>query len=102
MLPLALKILFFFNTDDKAVSTFDVSVCSRGCNTDVTLKCDASASTLITCKPTGSFFDELKYSKTYADACTITEPIQTATPFWIEQCQRDDKIIKFYNGFPLF
>ena len=89
-------------TEDKEVLV-KPDVVSAGYNTKIVTFCDASTNTITVESQMSSTQTESTVS--YSDASTMTDDKDdesVVTPFSIEQIKDDDKMIRFYTGFPSF
>ena len=80
------------------------SIVSAGYNTEIHTCCDASTNTVIVDLQMSDASTQTELTVSYSDASTMTDEddYHIITPFSIEQIKDNDKMIRFYTGFPSF
>ena len=81
------------------------AIVSAGYNTEIRTFCDAGANTIIIESQVADASTQTESTVSYSDAGTMTnnkDDETVVTLFSIEQTKDDDKMIRFYTGFPSF
>ena len=81
------------------------AIVSAGYNTEIRTFCNAGANTIIIESQVADASTQTESTVSYSDAGTMTnnkDDETVVTLFSIEQTKDDDKIIRFYTGFPSF
>ena len=93
------------NTSEDKEVLVKPAIVSAGYNTEIRTFCDASTNTIIIEPQVADASTQTELTVSYSDASMMTDnkdDEQVVSPFSIEQIKDDDKMIRFYTGFPSF